>query len=44
MGDDESIDLWPRPHVVLIPVDGAVIAIEDNQWEGVRPEVMRRLS
>lgn len=43
-GDDESIDLWPRPHVVLIPVDGAVIAIEDNQWEGVRPEVMRRLS
>lgn len=43
-GDDEDIDLWPRPHVILIKVDAAVIAIETNQWEGVRPEVMRRLS
>lgn len=43
-GDDESIDLWPRPHVILIQVDAAIIAIENNQWEGVRPEVMRRLS
>lgn len=31
-------------HVVLLEVEGAVIALEINQWEGVRPEVMRRLS
>ncbi|MEP6796625.1 MAG: DUF6461 domain-containing protein [Lapillicoccus sp.] len=37
-------ELWQAPHVVLIQVEGAVVAVESNQWEGVRPEVMRRLS
>jgi hypothetical protein len=32
------------PMVAVIPVEGAVVAIEDNGWEGSRPEVLRPLS
>ncbi|MEO6999205.1 MAG: DUF6461 domain-containing protein [Terracoccus sp.] len=43
-GDEGTYDDWGGAHVVLLEVEGAVIALENNQWEGVRPEVMRRLS
>lgn len=43
-GDGCVYDDWGGAHVVLLEVEGAVIALESNQWEGVRPEVMRRLS